>query len=57
MNNISKIIDVLKTTGQDASLTEIVAEFSRKYHITNDSHLFYMIKIILITKHYISNLY
>ena len=44
MNNISKIVAVLETLGNEVSITEIVAEISHRYHIVNDEHLFSAIK-------------
>ena len=44
MNNIAKISAVLKTLGNEISLTDLVDEISRKYHIVNDEHLFTAIK-------------
>ena len=44
MNNISKIRNVMKELGNEASVDDIVREISCKYHIVNDSHLYYAIK-------------
>ena len=44
MNNISKIQDVMRELGNEASIDDIVQEISRKYHIVNDSHLYYAVK-------------
>ena len=44
MNNIAKILAVLELLGNEISLTELVDEISRKYHIVNDEHLFTAIK-------------
>lgn len=44
MNSTSKISAVLELLGNEISLTELVDEISRKYHIVNDEHLFTAVK-------------
>ena len=44
MNNPSKIQNVMSRLGHEASIDDIVREISRKYHIVNDSHLYYAVK-------------
>lgn len=44
MNSTSKISAVLEPLGNEISLTELVSEISRKYHIVNDEHLFTAVK-------------
>lgn len=44
MNNVSKIVAVLETLGNEISLTEIVNEISHRYHIVNDEQLFSAVK-------------
>ena len=44
MNNLSKISNVKKDLGSEASIDDIVLEISCRYHIVNDSHLYYAVK-------------
>ena len=44
MNSITKISTVLEYHESTLSLTELVDEISKKYHIVNDEHLFTAIK-------------
>lgn len=44
MNSVTKISTVLESHGSTLSLTELVDEISKKYHIVNDENLFTAIK-------------
>ena len=49
MINLEKIVEVWESLEQDASITDLVGAISRKYHIVNDTHLFYAIKATMNT--------
>jgi hypothetical protein len=51
MNNLSKIQNVIKDLGSEAPIDDIVREISRRYHIVNDSHLYYAIKYTMDLNH------
>jgi hypothetical protein len=42
--DLDKIVEEWESLEQDASITDLVGAISRKYHIANDTHLFYAIK-------------
>ena len=49
MINLDKIVEVWESLEQSASITDLVGAISRKYHIANDTHLFYAIKATMNT--------
>ena len=44
MNRLENILGVWKTLGPEATITDLVDAFSKKYHIANDGPLFFVIK-------------
>lgn len=52
MNRLENILGVWKTLGPEATITDLVDAFSKKYHIANDGPLFFVIKSTVdVNKH------
>ena len=53
MINLDKIVEVWESLEQEAAITDLVDAISRKYHIANDTHLFYAIKATMNANKYL----